>query len=162
MRISKNISYKEATFTQTRLDNVPNNVQLEAMKTIANRVFEPLREAMGGVPIFISSFFRSEAVNKKIGGSKNSQHTFGEAQDLSGNILGFVRNDEIFNYIKDNLEFDQLIAEDLKDDGSIGWVHVSYTRRYPNRKQVLVMIKDKNKSNYFNYKSLNKKDYIHG
>ena len=81
MRISKHISYREATFTQTRLDNVPNDVQLEAMKTIANRVFEPLRQAMGGVPIFISSFFRSDAVNKKIGGSTNSQRTRGAAQD---------------------------------------------------------------------------------
>lgn len=148
MRISKNISYKEATFTQTRLDNVPNDVQLEAMKTIANRVFEPLRQAMGDVPIFISSFFRSKEVNEKIGGSKNSQHTFGEAQDLDADILGKITNKDIFNYIKDNLEFDQLIAEDVKEDGTIGWVHVSYTKRYPNRKQILIMKKGK----YYEYK----------
>ena len=148
MRISKHISYREATFTQTRLDNVPNDVQLEAMKTIANRVFEPLRQAMGGVPIFISSFFRSDAVNKKIGGSKNSQHTLGEAQDLDADILGKITNKDIFNYIKDNLEFDQLIAEDVKEDGTIGWVHVSYTKRYPNRKQILIMKKGK----YYEYK----------
>jgi len=148
MRISKHISYREATFTQTRLDNVPNDVQLEAMKTIANRVFEPLRQAMGDVPIFISSFFRSDAVNKKIGGSKNSQHTFGEAQDLDADILGKITNKDIFNYIKDNLEFDQLIAEDVKEDGTIGWVHVSYTKRYPNRKQILIMKKGK----YYEYK----------
>lgn len=148
MRISKHISYREATFTQTRLDNVPNDVQLEAMKTIANRVFEPLRQAMGGVPIFISSFFRSDAVNKKIGGSKNSQHTLGEAQDLDADILGKITNRDIFNYIKDNLEFDQLIAEDVKEDGTIGWVHVSYTKRYPNRKQILIMKKGK----YYEYK----------
>lgn len=148
MRISKHISYREATFTQTRLDNVPNDVQLEAMKTIANRVFEPLRQAMGGVPIFISSFYRSEAVNKKIGGSKNSQHTFGEAMDLDADIFGGITNKDIFNYIKDNLEFDQLIAEDVKEDGTIGWVHVSYTKRYPNRKQILIMKKGK----YYEYK----------
>lgn len=148
MRISKHISYREATFTQTRLDNVPNDVQLEAMKTIANRVFEPLRQAMGGVPIFISSFYRSEAVNKKIGGSKNSQHTFGEAMDLDADIFGGMTNKDIFNYIKDNLEFDQLIAEDVKEDGTIGWVHVSYTKRYPNRKQILIMKKGK----YYEYK----------
>ncbi len=148
MRISKHISYREATFTQTRLDNVPNDVQLEAMKTIANRVFEPLRQAMGDVPIFISSFYRSDAVNKKIGGSKNSQHTFGEAQDLDADILGKITNKDIFNYIKDNLEFDQLIAEDVKEDGTIGWVHVSYTKRYPNRKQILIMKKGK----YYEYK----------
>lgn len=148
MRISKHISYREATFTQTRLDNVPNDVQLEAMKTIANRVFEPLRQAMGDVPIFISSFFRSDAVNKKIGGSKNSQHTFGEAMDLDADIFGGMTNKDIFNYIKDNLEFDQLIAEDVKEDGTIGWVHVSYTKRYPNRKQILIMKKGK----YYEYK----------
>ena len=148
MRISKHISYREATFTQTRLDNVPNDVQLEAMKTIANRVFEPLRQAMGDVPIFISSFFRSDAVNKKIGGSKNSQHTFGEAMDLDADIFGGITNKDIFNYIKDNLEFDQLIAEDVKEDGTIGWVHVSYTKRYPNRKQILIMKKGK----YYEYK----------
>lgn len=148
MRISKNISYKEATFTQTRLDNVPNDVQLEAMKTIANRVFEPLRQAMGDVPIFISSFFRSKEVNEKIGGSKNSQHTLGESMDLDADILGKITNKDIFNYIKDNLEFDQLIAEDVKEDGTIGWVHVSYTKRYPNRKQILIMKKGK----YYEYK----------
>lgn len=148
MRISKHISYREATFTQTRLDNVPNDVQLEAMKTIANRVFEPLRQAMGGVPIFISSFYRSEAVNKKIGGTKNSQHCFGEALDIDADILGGMTNKDIFNYIKDNLEFDQLIAEDVKEDGTIGWVHVSYTKRYPNRKQILIMKKGK----YYEYK----------
>lgn len=158
-QISKHISYAEATFTQTRLNNVPSNVELEAMKTIAEKVFEPMREGLGGLPISISSFYRSKEVNKKIGGAKNSQHTFGEAIDINSRILGFVSNKEVFEYIKDNLNFDQLIAEDLQEN-DISWVHVSYTNRYPLRNQVLVMIKNGNKSEYFNYNnSLNKKDY---
>lgn len=136
--ISKHISYKEATFTQTRLDNTPGPVEIEAMKVVANRVFEPMREGIGGLPVSISSFYRSDAVNKKIGGAKNSQHVKGEAIDIDAQLLGFVSNKEVFDYIKDNLEFDQLIWEE-GDDNEPNWVHVSYTKRYPNRKQVLKM-----------------------
>ena len=76
-RISKHISYKEATRSNTALrrgiDNIPDVEQLENMKLIAEKVFEPLRKHVGG-PIKINSFYRSPELNIAIGGSKNSQH----------------------------------------------------------------------------------------
>lgn len=132
--ISKHISYKEATFTQTGLDNTPNETQLENMIRIAEDIFEPIREHFGK-PIIISSFFRSAAVNKKVGGSKTSQHVKGEAMDIDAQILGGLTNRAIFFYIKDYLLYDQLIWEkgnDIEPD----WVHVSL-KASGNRKQIL-------------------------
>jgi zinc D-Ala-D-Ala carboxypeptidase len=128
--ISKNITYAEATKSQTAVRrgivNTPNDAQLEAMKLVAEKVFEPLREWYGS-PIRVSSFFRNDALNKAVKGSKTSQHVKGEAIDLD---LGSVEeNKKLFDYIKDNLEYDQLIWE---YDGA--WVHVSYSATH-NRKQ---------------------------
>lgn len=128
-RISENISYTEATKSRTAiklgLDNRPNGVQFKNMQTVAEKVFEPIREYYG-VPIAVTSFFRSKEVNKEIGGSKTSQHCKGEAMDLDADVYGLIRNRDIFNYIKDNLEFDQLIWE-FGDDRNPDWVHVSYS-----------------------------------
>jgi zinc D-Ala-D-Ala carboxypeptidase len=132
--ISDHISYKEATFTQTRLPNIPNEEELVVMRATANAVFEPMRRHFG-VPIGISSFFRSEEVNKKIGGAKNSQHKLGKAIDIDAQLLGGLTNKEIFYYIKDYLDFDQLIWEEGNDEEP-DWIHVSYNGDY-NRKQVL-------------------------
>jgi hypothetical protein len=84
-----------------------------------------------GIPIYVTSGFRSEDVNKEIGGAPNSQHMKGEAADIS--TLKKVKNVEMFRYIRDNLPFDQLI---LEDGGK--WIHVSYVwRKRKNRGQVL-------------------------
>lgn len=134
MNISPHITYNEAVKSQTAIrfgiDNTPNAPQLECMKLVALKIFEPLREHFG-VPIGISSFFRSKKLNARIGGAKNSQHCTGEAIDIDGDIYGQVSNTEIFNWIRDNLAFDQLIRE----YGTSGWVHVSY-RSQGNRGQV--------------------------
>ena len=83
--ISTHISYKECMHSNTALrkglDNTPNEAQLKCMKDIAEGLFEPLREWVGG-PIKITSMFRGEPVNTAIGGSKNSQHMKGQALDL--------------------------------------------------------------------------------
>jgi len=132
--ISPHITYHEAVKSQTAIrlgiENVPNAEQLECMKLVALKIFEPLREHFG-VPIGISSFFRSKRLNAKIGGAKNSQHCTGQAIDIDGDIYGGVSNTEIFNWIRDNLAFDQLIRE----HGQSGWVHVSYVAK-GNRGQV--------------------------
>ena len=142
-RISKHISYVEATRSQTatrrRIDNTPSFEQLSRMKTLAKKVFEPVREYVGK-PIRVSSFFRSVKLNKRIGGSASSQHCKGEAMDIQG-MMG-VTNAEIFHYIKDNLVFDQLIWE-FGNSKEPAWVHVSYTTRRNNRKQVIVAYKNK-------------------
>ena len=143
MKISKHISYEEATESPTGtrfgIVNDPNNVQLDNMQTVAELVFEPLR-VWAAEPIRINSFFRSAALNKKIGGAKNSQHcaNTGAAIDLSA--TGLKKNADLFNYIKNNLKFDQLIWE-FGNDKQPQWVHVSYNEA-GNRNQILKAVKN--------------------
>ena len=147
--ISKNISYKEATHSTTAkrlgVDNTPNAEQMSNMRYVAENVFQPIREHFG-VPIYISSFFRSEALNKAIRGSLSSTHIKGEAMDLDADVFGRINNAQIFNYIKDHLEFDQLIWEFGTDDNP-AWVHVSLSKRN-NRNQILKAIKVGGKTHY--------------
>ena len=95
-KISKHISYKEATRSNTALrrgiDNIPDVEELENMKLIAEKVFEPLREHVGG-PIKINSFYRSPELNVAIGGSKKSQHCKGQAIDLDDTYY-IIKEDE--------------------------------------------------------------------
>ena len=137
-RISKNISYKEGVYSITAnrigLENKPNEKQLANMKTIAEKVFQPLREWVGG-PVKINSFFRSPDLNKAIGGSKTSQHCKGQAIDFDDNF-GYKTNAEMFKYIRENLDYDQMIWE-FGDDENPNWVHVSYVSPEANRQRCL-------------------------
>lgn len=148
--ISPHVSYAEVTHSSTAkrlsIDNTPNGGQIERIKTTAKKIFEPLREYVG-VPIYISSCFRSKTLNEIIGGSRTSQHMTGEAMDLDADVYGRTTNRIIFDFIKDNLEFDQLIYESGNDEEP-DWVHVSYTYKYPNRKQVLKATRVNGKTNY--------------
>lgn len=154
--ISLHISYKEATHSDVgkrlNIDNTPNEKQLQCMQDIATRVFEPLREYFG-VPIYISSFFRSKALNKAIKGATGSQHMKGQAMDIDADNskYGFVTNGEIFDYIRKNLVFDQLILENVSEDGTGGWVHVSLNGD-SNRGEVLTMKIIDNKKVYERFK----------
>ena len=137
--ISKHVSDKEGVYSATALrrglDNTPNEEQLKCMREIAEKLFEPLREWVGG-PIKINSFFRGEPVNTAIGGSKRSQHMKGQAMDLD-DTFGYKTNSEMYHYIKDNLEFDQLILEFYRDnEPTSGWIHCSYSTDH-NRHQSL-------------------------
>ena len=137
-KISKHISYKEATFSQTAtrkdIDNTPTPEILERMKAVAENIFEPLRAHVGG-PIKINSFYRSINLNVAIGGAKSSQHTRGEAIDID-DTFGHMSNKEMFEFIKDELDFDQLIWE-FGDDDNPDWVHVSYVSSKNNRRRIL-------------------------
>jgi zinc D-Ala-D-Ala carboxypeptidase len=136
MNISKYISYKEAIRTDVRgVENTPTPDQLSAMKYVAQRVFDPVRKKVGGA-LFVSSFFRNAEVNKAVKGSKTSQHMKGEAIDIDCDIFGHGTNKEVFDYIRKNLPFDQLLWEYGTDDNP-SWVHVSLRRDNNNRKQVL-------------------------
>jgi len=136
--ISKYISYREATHSNhadaQRLDNRPDADSLSRMKAVATAVFDPLREHFSK-PIGISSFYRSKLLNYIVKGAPTSQHVKGEAIDIDGDIYGGVTNKEIFEFIRDNLEFDQVIAEFGAVDKP-NWVHVSYSLT-KNRHQVL-------------------------
>tara|TARA_R110001632_G_scaffold191671_1_gene312487 strand:- start:117 stop:578 length:462 start_codon:yes stop_codon:yes gene_type:complete len=148
-KISKHISYKEGMHSNTALrrglDNTPNKAQLECMSIIAEELFEPLRKWVGG-PIKITSMFRGEPVNTAIGGSKNSQHMKGQALDLD-DTFGHKTNAEMYHYIKDNLEFDQLIWE-FGDDENPNWIHVSYVGKISNRNRCLLAYKKEGKTKY--------------
>ena len=148
--ISKHISYKEATKSVTALrlgiDNTPNEYQLQNMELIAEKVFEPLRKAVGG-PIKINSFMRVEKLNQAIGGSSRSQHCQGRAIDLD-DTYGYMSNNDMYDYIKKNLDFDQLIFEFPDDKGNASWIHVSYVDADSNRKRCLKAIKENDKTKY--------------
>ncbi len=138
-RISEHVSYTEGVKSNTALrlglDNIPNPDQLQCMHEIARDVFEPLREWVGG-PIKINSFFRGEPVNTAIGGSVRSQHMKGQAMDID-DTFGHKTNAEMYHYIKDNLDFDQLIWE-FGDDDNPNWIHVSYVTHRENRKKLTI------------------------
>ena len=149
MSISKHISYKEGVYSRTAMrrgiKNNPNAEQMENMVAIAEEVFEPLRVWVGG-PIKINSFFRSPELNKAIGGSGKSQHCHGQAIDLD-DTFGKATNAEMYNFIKKNLDFDQIIWE-FGDDENPDWVHVSYVSPDQNRKRCLKAYKKSGKTNY--------------
>ena len=147
--ISKHISYKEATYSRTatrlNIDNKPNDEQLKNMKLIAEEVFEPLRMWVGG-PIKINSFFRSPKLNTAIGGSSKSQHCHGQAIDLD-DTFGRATNAEMFEFIREHLDFDQMIWE-FGDDDNPDWVHVSYVSPQENRNRCLKAYKHQGKTKY--------------
>ena len=143
-RISKHISYKEAVGSnyakQKGIKNKPNEDQVENMKLLAEKVFEPLREWVDA-PIKVNSMFRSLELNTALKGSKTSSHMKGEAMDITS--MGGKSNLEMFHWIKDNLCFDQLIWEFGKEPK---WLHVSFSKN--NRQQVLVT---KKRGVYYTY-----------
>ena len=138
MKISDNISYKESvksnTATRLGIKNIPGEYELTNMTAVAHNIFEPLREWVDG-PIMINSFYRSKELNSAIGGSERSQHCEGRAIDLD-DTFGHKTNAEMFNYIKDNLNFDQLIWE-FGTNENPDWVHVSYVSEEQNRNRCL-------------------------
>ena len=150
MKISEHISMKEALRSNTAkrlgIDNMPDNDTLVNMQITAQHIFEPLRNKFNE-PIYISSFYRSPELNKAIGGSTSSQHCKGEAIDID-DVYSKASNADFFNYIKDKLEFDQLIWE-FGDDENPAWVHASYSLG-KNRMRVLKAIKENGRTKYIN------------
>lgn len=154
MKLSMYVSLAEVTRSDMAkrkgIDNSPTAEHLENLKVICEEVFDKVREHFG-VPIFISSGYRSAALNKAIGGSATSDHNNGRALDLDQDGHGNgVTNADVFKFIKDNLEFDQLIWE-FGTDKNPDWVHVGY-RKGANRKQILKAVKTGGKTSYVAYK----------
>lgn len=152
--VSKHITYDEATRSDVGkrlgISNKPNTKQLVGMKNLATHIFESIREHFG-VPIYISSFFRSSALNIVLHGATGSQHLKGEAIDIDADVFGKICNKDIFNYVLNNLTFDQLIDEGIGNDGTGGWVHISLTNGH-NRQEVLIMTIKDGKKYYEQYK----------
>jgi len=144
MQLSKNLSLAEVTksITANRLgiDNTPDEWTTENLRQTAINIFQPLRDAFG-CPIYVSSGYRSAELNTAIGGSRRSQHVEGRAFDLDADVYGGCTNSQIFNWIKENLEFDQLIWE-FGDSDNPDWVHVSYVYDGINRKRCLKACRD--------------------
>ena len=147
--ISKHISYKEGVYSITAIrkgiDNEPNKEQLSNMKLVAEKIFEPVRIHFN-TPIKVNSFFRSPDLNKAIGGSTKSQHCKGQAIDID-DTYGKVKNSDIYWWIKENLNFDQMIWEFGNNDNP-NWVHISYVSPEENRNRCLKAYKDKGKTKY--------------
>ena len=147
--ISKHVSYKEGVRSNTALrlgiENTPGAEQLEKMEIVAKEVFEPLREWVGG-PIKVNSFFRGEKLNKAVGGSTKSQHMSGQAMDIDDGF-GHRSNADMYGFIKENLNFDQMIWE-FGDDENPDWVHVSFVSKEENRNRCLKAYKEKGRTKY--------------
>lgn len=129
--ISNHITYKEATASNKAIalgiDNKPNIEQLYNMGLVANLCFEPLRNWYGKA-IHINSFFRNAELNKAVKGAEFSDHVKGCAIDFDAKSI--AENKKLFDWCKENLEFDQLIWENGGE-----WIHISF-RLGANRKQV--------------------------
>ena len=142
MQLSKNLALAEVTRSETAkrkgVSNMPTEAHIANFKLLAEKVFQPIREHFGK-PIHISSGYRSAALNKAIGGASSSQHCTGEAIDIDMDGTE-ISNKQVFDFIKEHLEFDQLIWE-FGTDANPDWVHVSYESTGKQRKQVLKAVK---------------------
>jgi hypothetical protein len=150
MKISTHLNLAEVTRSDSAkrhgIDNTPTPEHLENFKLLAEKVFEPIRLHFKE-PIFISSGYRSKALNDFIGGSASSQHCKGQAIDIDmDGSKGRVTNKMVFDFIKSRLDFDQLIWE-FGTDANPDWVHVSYSKT-GNRKQKLKAVRSGGKTTY--------------
>jgi zinc D-Ala-D-Ala carboxypeptidase len=153
MRLSNHVSLAEFCHSDTAkrrgIDNtIKDPAHLAAAKLLCEKVFQPIREHFG-VPIHISSGYRSAALNRAVKGSSSSQHCRGEAMDIDADRYGKVTNKEIFDYIREHLEWDQMIWE-FGNDSQPDWVHVSF-KATGNRRQILKAIKEGASTEYVKY-----------
>lgn len=144
MKLSENLSLAECTKSLTAkrlgINNEPDEWVTENLRQTAVNVFQPVRDCLG-VPIHVSSGYRSAELNKAIGGSVRSQHVEGRALDLDADVFGGCTNSEIFECIRENVEFDQLIWE-FGDQDNPDWVHVSFVYDGLNRGRCLKACRD--------------------
>jgi len=149
MKISDHITYAEAIHSNTAkrrgIDNTPNEIQVLSMKLLADKIFEPLREWVGG-PIKVNSFFRSVALNEAIGGAASSQHCKGQAIDID-DVYGRKTNADMYHWIQMNLDYDQMIWE-FGTDVQPNWIHISYVSKEENRNKCLKAYKEDGKTKY--------------
>ena len=153
MKLSEHLDLSEIIRSESAkrngISNMPTPEHIENLKALAEKIFEPIRNHFK-VPIRVSSGYRSKELNAKVGGSKTSDHCFGYAIDLDADGTS-ITNNEIFYFIKDNLNFKQLIFE-FPVNGQASWVHVSYDHKNL-KNETLVAKKLYGKTVYINYKT---------
>lgn len=150
MNLTKNFTLEELTNSSTAkrlgIDNIPNNEQVENLRTLCEKVLQPIREKYGK-PIIVSSGFRCEKLNKAVGGSPTSEHRYGMAADFHSVSDTLSDNKALWDLIRTmNLNFGQLIYEYGNDAGP-DWIHISYNEKN-NRKQILRCKSVKGKASY--------------
>ena len=128
MKLTDNFTLKELTKTNTGLPNLITDLEIDNLSRLCQKVLQPLRDIYGK-PIIVNSGYRSERVNKAVGGVPTSQHRRGEAADVTAGSR--EENKKLFEILK-TMEFDQLITYDYR------FLHVSYTIRKPNRNQIIL------------------------
>ena len=128
MNLGKHFTLSEMTVTNTGLVNSPSKIEINKLKMLVENILDPLREIYGK-PITVNSGYRSPLVNKKVGGVATSEHVKGQAADITGGSK--EENIKLFNLIKDNYNFRQLI-----DEYDYKWVHVSFDST-DNKKQII-------------------------
>jgi hypothetical protein len=154
MKLSEHLDLSEVTRSESAkrkgISNMPTEAHIANFKLLAEKIFEPIRTHFR-CPIIISSGYRSKELNAAIGGSATSQHCSGEAIDIDmdGTPNG-VTNRMVFDFIKDNLTWDQLIYE-FGDANNPDWVHVSYESSGKQRKQILRAVRTNGKTSYLPY-----------
>ena len=152
MKLSENLDLSEITRSESAkrngISNKPTPEHIENLKALAEKIFQPIRDHFKK-PIRISSGYRSKELNAKVGGSATSQHSKGQAIDLDNDGTD-ITNRQIFDFVKDNLPFDQLVYE-FGDDNNPNWVHISYNRNGQQRGQVLKAYKLNGQTKYFPY-----------
>ena len=137
MQLTANFSLAELTVTGRNMPNVPNETEVASLRSLAERILQPLRDALEK-PVRVNSAFRSEAVNRAVGGTATSQHRLGQAADI--HVPGMTSVELAKKIVALGLPFDQVIEE----FGS--WVHVSYGPRH--RRQQLSAVKRSGKTVY--------------
>lgn len=137
-QFTKNFSYDELIASDTAkrlgLDNTPNEQEKEKLRKLAQEILQPIRDAWRS-PIIVNSAYRSEAVNKAVGGVKNSQHRLGEAADIT--IGGKERNRKLFNFIYKLINQGKIKVGQLIDEYNYSWIHISLPRTNKPNNQIL-------------------------
>jgi len=155
MRLSENLDLSEMIKSDTAIrhgiKNYPTDGHLGNMIMWAENIFQPIRDYFGE-PIFISSGYRSRELNNLISGSLQSQHCVGQAGDIDqDHRMTTVSNADVFNFILNYLDYDQLILEYPDEYDNPSWVHVSYVSEEKNRNQPLVAVKEDKITKYYLY-----------
>ena len=151
MKLSNNLWLSEVIKSDTAvrrgIDNNPTELHISNLTYIAEKIFQPIREHFG-CPIFVSSGYRSKALNEAIGGSQRSFHSHGMALDLDmdGKAQN-VSNTDIFNFIKDNLEYTELIWEFGTEDKP-DWIHVAIAKGRETERNAKIAYRIEGKSKY--------------
>ena len=154
MKLSKNLTYKEAITSKTAENlGISNDMTKEHLINavyLAIKVFQPIRDHFKK-PIRVHSLYRGHEVNTAINGAKGSQHLKGEAIDIDVDMYDYdFNNYDVFKWVINNLDFDQIIYE-FGDGVQNNWTHISYTRHRTNRKRITMAHKVSGKTHYTHF-----------